>query len=205
MRTLLTVRGALGMTLSYGLLSLIDNFDKTLRRLNPDLMIILIAHFLLGVATVGYVVRSNPSIFRRSSPQLSALEVVLYAIGIASIIGGYAFNIAFVHEYSRLSGFHNPFWGNGSWAQYMKLMFANPAAGSAGIDYSIANVLLLPLVTISDGRRRGIARPWLFFVSTLFTSFTFGWAFYAATVVRQQRLTAQRKADALSSPTTEPA
>ena len=151
-------------------------------------MIVLIAHFLLGLATISYVIRGNPAIFRGTSPRLSPLELTLYAIGIASVIGGYAFNIAFVHQYSSLSGIHNPFWGHGSWAQYMKLMFANPAAGSAGIDYTIANVLLLPVVTISDGRRRGIARPWLFFISTLFTSFTFGWAFYAATVVRQQRL-----------------
>ena len=30
----------------------------------------------------------------------------------------------------------------------------------------------------------------LFFVVTLFASFTFGWAFYAATVERQRRLAA---------------
>lgn len=160
-----------------------------------DPMIVLIAHFLLGLLTIGVLVRSNPTIFRRTSPQISPLEAALYVIGIASIIGGYAFNIAFVNEYSSLSGIHNPLWGDGSWAQYMRLMYANPAAGSAGIDYTIANVLLLPVVTISDGRHRGIARPWLFFVSTLFTSFTFGWAFYAATAVRQQRLSRERAED----------
>ena len=51
-------------------------------------------------------------------------------------------------------------------------------------------MLLLPLITIVDGRRRGINRPWLFFVVTLFASFSFGWAFYAATVERQRRLAA---------------
>jgi hypothetical protein len=49
-------------------------------------------------------------------------------------------------------------------------------------------VLLLPLITIVDGRRRGINKPWMYFVATLFTSFAFGWAFYAATVERQRRL-----------------
>jgi len=44
-------------------------------------------------------------------------------------------------------------------------------------------------MTIVDGRRRGIARPWLFFVSSLFTSFAFAWAFYLATFERQRRLT----------------
>lgn len=151
-------------------------------------MIILVAHALLGVVVVWQIVRSNPDIFRRTTPRVSALEAALYGIGVGSIIGGYAFNIAFVHKYSHLSGIHNPLWGDGSWAQYIHLMYANPAAGSAGIDYTIANVLLLPLVTIVDGRRRGINRPWLFFVSTLFTSFSFGWAFYAATLERQRRV-----------------
>ena len=57
--------------------------------------------------------------------------------------------------------------------------------GSA--DYTIANVILLPLFTIIDGRRAAFNRPWLFFVSSLFTSFAFAWAFYLATVERQRR------------------
>ena len=154
-------------------------------------MIVLLAHALLGIGTVWWLVRSNPGVFRRAAagPMLSPVEGVLYAIGVASVIAGYSFNIAFVHEYSGLSGIHNPLWGPGSWAQYMHLMYANPAAGSAGIDYTIANVVLLPLVTVRGARRRGIAGPWLFFLSTLFTSFTFGWALYAATVERQRRVT----------------
>jgi len=32
-----------------------------------------------------------------------------------------------------------------------------------------------------------LRRPWLFFVSSLFTSFTFGFAFYFATLERQRR------------------
>ena len=152
-------------------------------------MITLVVHALLGVGTVWWLVRGNPGIFRRTGPAplISTPELALWAVGIASVIGGYAFNIAFVHEYSSLSGFHNPLWGDGSWAQYIDLMYANPAAGSAGIDYTIANVVLLPLVTVRGARRHGIAKPWLFFVSTLFTSFTFGWALYAATLERQRR------------------
>ena len=116
---------------------------------------------------------------------LSPLELALYALGIASVIAGWTFNIAFVFENTD-GWLTNPLWGDGSWAQYLQLMFDNPASSSASIDYSIANVLLLPLITIVDGRRRGIAKPWLFFVATLFTSFAFGWAFYAATVERQR-------------------
>jgi hypothetical protein len=156
-------------------------------------MFSLIVHALLGIGTIVLVVRSNPAIFRRTPDGrlLSGVELALYVLGVASIIGGWSFNIAFVREHTH-AFFNNPIWGSASWASYMKGMFANPAAGSAGIDYSIANVLVLPLVAIVDGRRRGIARPWLYFVVTLFTSFTFGWAWYVATVERQRRLAGDR-------------
>jgi hypothetical protein len=151
-------------------------------------MLSLIAHAVLGVATVWFLVASNPTIFRRTAtgPLFSTLECVYYVAGIASIALGWYFNIRFVTEYA--DGNVNPIWGDGSWAQYLELMYVNPAASSAGQDYTIGNVILLPLMTIVDGRRRGIGRPWLFFVSSLFTSFAFAWAFYLATVERQTRL-----------------
>ncbi|MEO3826074.1 DUF2834 domain-containing protein [Actinomadura sp. B10D3] len=152
-------------------------------------MVSLIVHAVLGVAVVWFLVASNPQIFRRpaTGPPVSPLECVYYVIGIASIAIGWYFNIRFVSEYA--DGNANPIWGDGSWAQYIDLMFTNPAASSAGQDYTIGNVILLPLMTIIDGRRRGIGRPWLFFVSSLFTSFAFAWAFYLATIERQRRLT----------------
>lgn len=66
-------------------------------------------------------------------------------------------------------------------------MFTNPAASSASQDYTIANVILLPIFTIVDGYRRGLRHPWLYFVSSLFTSFAFAFAFYFATMERQRR------------------
>ncbi|HWJ81221.1 MAG TPA: DUF2834 domain-containing protein [Nocardioides sp.] len=155
-------------------------------------MVSLLAHAVLGVVTVAWIVRANPAIFRKvpGGPALSVLEVVLYVVGAASVVLGWWFNIRFVREYAADPVLNNPIWGDGSWAQYLQLMFANPAAGSAGQDYTIGNVVLLPLMTIVDGRRRGIGRPWLFFVATLFTSFAFGWAFYLAAVERQRRLAA---------------
>jgi hypothetical protein len=151
-------------------------------------MVSLLAHAVLGVAVVWFLVASNPAIFRRpaTGPVLSTLECVYYLAGIASIAVGWYFNIRFVAEYA--GGNANPIWGDGSWAQYIQLMYVNPAASSAGQDYTIGNVILLPLMTIIDGRRRGIRRPWLFFVSSLFTSFAFAWAFYLATTERQRRL-----------------
>jgi hypothetical protein len=153
-------------------------------------MVSLIVHAILGILCIWFIVRSNPTIFRRAEggPALSALEAGFYVVGIASVVLGWWFNIRFVTEYGPGTALFNPLWGDGSWAQYMQLMFANPAAGSAGQDYTIGNVILLPLMAIVDGRRRGIAQPWMFFVVTLFTSFAFGWAFYLATVERQRRL-----------------
>jgi hypothetical protein len=121
----------------------------------------------------------------------STLELVYLVVGVISVGFGWYFNVTFVLDYGPDQAFFNPLWGDGSWAQYLHLMFANPAAGSAGADFTIANVMLLPLVTIIDGRRRGIARPWLFFVATLFASFSFGWALYLTTVERQRRLAAE--------------
>jgi Terpene cyclase DEP1 len=151
-------------------------------------MVSLLVHAALGVTVIWLIVASNRGIFRRTAtgPNVSTLELALYVVGVASVILGWYFNIRFVRDYAH--GHTNPIWGDGSWAQYIKLMYANPASSSAGEDYTFANVLILPLITIVDGRRRGIARPWLFFVSSLFTSFAFGWAFYLAVVERQRRL-----------------
>ena len=150
-------------------------------------MLSLIAHAMLGVITILLLVAGNRAIFRRpaAGPLISPLEGVYYLAGIVSIVVGWYFNVRFVMQYAH--GNHNPIWGDGSWAQYIRLMYANPAASSAGQDYTIGNVILLPLMTITDGRRRGIARPWLYFVASLFTSFAFAWAFYLATIERQRR------------------
>jgi Terpene cyclase DEP1 len=166
-------------------------------------MVSLIVHALIGLALIGSIVASNPEIFRRpaSGRRLSTLEGAYYVIGVASIVLGWYFNIRFVSQYSTGGG--NPIWGPGSWADYIRLMYANPAAGSAGQDYTIANVILLPLWTIVDGRRRGVRRPWLYFAASLFTSFAFAWAFYLATVERQRRTAPPRDAD--RTPSTEDA
>ena len=143
---------------------------------------------MLGVAVITWIVLSNRQVFTRPPGEglFSPLELLYYAVGVASIALGWYFNIRFVQEYSH--GSTNPLWGeHGSWVEYVRLMFTNPAASSAGQDYTIANVVLLPLFTIVDGYRRGLRRPWLYFVSSLFTSFAFAFAFYFATIERQHR------------------
>ena len=150
-------------------------------------MVSLLVHAFLGVVVIVAIVKLNPAIFGRvqMGPKVSALEVVYYVVGIASIALGYYFNHQFVQEYSTPDS--NPIWGPGSWQQFIALGYVNPAAGSASQDYTIINVILLPLFTIIDGRRRGIRHSWLFFVSSLFTSCAFAYAFYFATIERQRR------------------
>lgn len=150
-------------------------------------MVSLIVHGILGVLVILWIVRANPRVFARHTdgPAFSTLEIAFYLIGVASIVLGYYFNHQFVAQYAVPGG--NPFWGPGSWQQFIALGYVNPAAASASQDYTIINVVLLPLFTIVDGHRRGIRRPWLFFVSSLFTSCAFAYAFYFAVVERQHR------------------
>ena len=150
-------------------------------------MVSLIVHAILGVLVILWIVRANSRVFARPTggPAFSTLEIAFYVIGVASIALGYYFNHQFVAQYAVPGG--NPFWGPGSWQQFIALGYVNPAAASASQDYTIINVVLLPLFTILDGRRRGIRRPWLFFVASLFTSCAFANAFYFAVVERQHR------------------
>lgn len=150
-------------------------------------MVSLIIHAILGVLVIVWIVRANPQLFARphGGAACSPLELGYYLIGLASIALGYYFNHQFVAQYAVAGG--NPFWGPGSWQQFIALGYVNPAAASASQDYTIINVILLPLFTIVDGRRRGIRRPWLFFVASLFTSCAFAYAFYFATIERQRR------------------
>ena len=148
-------------------------------------MVSLLTHAILGLAVITWIITSNRQVFSRvpGGALFSPLEALYYLIGIASVVLGWYFNIRYVYGYAE-----NPFWGQGDWSEFIKLGYANPAASSQVADYTIANVILLPLFTTIDGRRRGIRRPWLFFVASLFTSFAFAWAFYLATVERQRRL-----------------
>ena len=147
-------------------------------------MVALLVHAALGLVTIALIVRFNATIFSRVAPGSppSTLEAVFYVVGIASLPICWYCNVRYVYQYSA-----DPFWGQGNWSQFIKLGYTNWAASSASADYTIGNVILLPLFTIIDGRRRGIKHPWLFFVASLFTSFSFAWAFYLATAERQRR------------------
>src|ERR1700753_1145563 len=132
---------------------------KLRRRSETAAMVSLLTHAILGLAVITWIITSNRQFFSRvaGGALFSPLEALYYLIGIASVVLGWYFNIRYVQEYSQ--GSTNPLWGqHGSWAEYIRLMFTNPAASSASQDYTIANVVLLPLFTIVDGYRRGLRR-----------------------------------------------
>jgi Terpene cyclase DEP1 len=150
-------------------------------------MVSLFVHALLGVAVLAFIVRANSAIFTRfqTGPQVSALELFYYVVGVASIALGYYFNYHYVQEYVIPSS--NPIWGPGSWQEFIALGYTNPAASSASEDYTIMSLLIFPVFAIVDGRRRGIKHAWLYIGFILFASSAFAWAFYLATAERQRR------------------
>ena len=132
----------------------------------------------LGIITTALAVYWNRHLWTANAVgRTTPLEAAFYVFGVASLVLGWYFNVRYTHA----AGHH------ASYVNYTKDLFTNWASDSAAQDYIIANVVLLPLWTISDGRRRGIKAPWIFFVMSLFTSFAFSMAAYLAFVERQIR------------------
>jgi hypothetical protein len=146
-------------------------------------MVALVIHAILGIATIAFIVKSNPAVFTRvtTGSQLSGLEVFLWVLGIVSLPITWYFNIRYVLEYAE-----NPFWGQPTWAQFMAMGYVNPSSSSQVADYTILSVIMAVWAVV-DGRRRGFKHAWLYFALFLFTSSTFGSAMYLATVERQRR------------------
>jgi hypothetical protein len=133
---------------------------------------------LLGLATTATAFWVNRHLFTGTAhagpPTL--LEGVYYAVGVCSIVLGWYFNVRYTHTYHDAN-----YWN------YTKMLFSNWAADSAAQDYVIVNLVLLPLWTIVEGRRRGLHWAWIFFVMSLFTSLAFSVALFLAFMERQLR------------------
>jgi hypothetical protein len=139
---------------------------------------------LLGVvSTVLAFVRNRHLFTRTVAGRVSLLEGIYFGVGLASLCLGWYFNIRYTHTYAH-----------SSYVNYTKMLFSNWASDSAAQDYIIVNVVLLPLWTIVDGRRREMRIPWIFFVMSLFTSLAFSMAMYLAFVERQVRYARERAA-----------
>ena len=139
----------------------------------------LLVFGVLGVLTTAYAFRANRWLFGEGGAgRVSLLEGAYYAVGVLSVCIGWYFNVRYTHHVGSKA----------SYVDYTRALFANFAADSAAQDYIVVNVVLLPLWTIVDGRRRGIRSPWIFFVMSLFTSLAFAMAIYLAVVERQERV-----------------
>ncbi len=142
----------------------------------------LVFYGILGVVSTVFAFVINRRLFtggRAGRPSL--LEALYFLFGVISLGLGWYFNVRYTHQYGHRA----------TYVGYTKALFGNWAADSAAQDYIMVNLVLLPLWTIVDGRRRGLRAPWIFFVMSLFTSLAFAMAFYLAFVERQLRLTGQ--------------
>jgi len=150
----------------------------------------LFVYGVLGLLSTGYAFYANRRLFTgdRTGP-VSLLEGTYYVVGVVALILGWYFNVRYNREYGHEASYIN----------YTKTLFDNWASASAAQDLIIVNVVLLPLWTISDGRRRGIRTPVIFFVMSLFTSLAFSIALYLAFVERQIRYTAAELAASSTS------
>jgi len=145
----------------------------------------LFIHAALGALTVGLFFYVNAHLYRSDWAGFRAtfLEKLYYAAAVVSVCTGWFFNIRYVLAYPEVA----------SWVHFTRMLFDNPASGSAGQDMIITNVVLFPLWTMIDGSRRGLRGTWVYFVMSLFTSFGFAMGLYLAAQERQVRWLASRK------------
>jgi len=147
----------------------------------------LVFYGILGIASTVVAFYCNRRLFlAQGAGRASALESLYYFLGVVSLCLGWYFNVRYVHQYGHQASYIN----------YTKALFSNWASDSAAQDYIMVNLVLLPLWTIVDGRRRGMRVPWIFFVMSLFTSLAFSMAMYLAFVERQIRYNRRERVDA---------
>ena len=153
----------------------------------------LVFYGTLGIVSTAVAFVANRRLFADGGwGRISVLEGLYFAIGLASLCLGWYFNIRYVHQYGQRA----------SYVDYTKALFSTWASDSAAQDYITVNLLLLPLWTIVDGRRRGLRAPWIFFIMSLFTSLAFSMALYLAFVERQIRYRGPLSAAAAPAPPT---
>jgi hypothetical protein len=148
-------------------------------------MLSLIIHAVLGLISTLVAFYVNAHLYRRdgegSAPSLA--EWVYYVFSVISVCIGWYFNQKYVFMYPDQA----------SWMHFTMQLFDTPAGGSGAQDLIITNVIFFPMWTIMDGRRTGLKRPWIFFVMSLFTSFSFAMGLYYAAQERQLRFNARSR------------
>jgi len=131
----------------------------------------------IGILSIVAILLANIRLLRAAGLGLSVLEALYYVTALAALVFGWYFNFQYFRAYGAEVG----------WVNWTELLFANPASASGGQDLIIANLILYPLWTISDGRRVGMRAAWLYFPMSLLTSYAFGVALYLALRDRQLR------------------
>ena len=150
----------------------------------------LVFYGILGVISTGVAFACNRRLFTTDrAGRVSLLEGTFYIVGVCSLLLGWYFNVRYVHLYGHRASYTN----------YVKLLFTNWAADSAAQDYTIVNLVLMPLWTIVEGRRRGLRVAWIFFVMSLFTSLAFAMAMFLAFQERQLRYNRSAPAEEAAS------
>jgi hypothetical protein len=149
----------------------------------------LVFYGVLGIVSTAVAFAANRRLFTGGATRVSALEGLYYFLGVVSLCLGWYFNVRYTHQYGHKA----------TYVGYTKALFSNWASDSAAQDYIMVNLVLLPLWTIVDGRRRGLRFPWIFFVMSLFTSLAFSMAFYLAFVERQIRYSREELARSSTS------
>ena len=138
-----------------------------------------IFYVVLGLVMSGAVFPINRHLYGAGAKLgVTGLEAFYYGVALAALVTGWYFNILYFREYA----------GEYGWWHWCKLLFVNPASASGAQDLIYANVLLFPLWTIYDGRRRGMKAPWYYFPLSLFTSYAFAFAMFLAVQERQLRI-----------------
>ena len=149
-------------------------------------MLSLILHATAGVLVTALAFYLNAHLYRGSwsGKAPSALELAYYAIGVVSVCLGWYFNVQYtLVDYPQ----------EASWIHFTKLLFTNSAACSGSQDYVLANAVFFPMWVLSDGPRRGLKKPFVFFLMSLFTSFGFAMGFYLAAQERAVRYQAAHR------------
>jgi hypothetical protein len=138
----------------------------------------LVFYGILGIVSTVVAFVANRRLFAGGAAgPVTLLEGTYYVVGACSLVLGWYFNIRYTHLYGHRA----------TYVDYTKMLFSNWAADSAAQDYIIVNVVLMPLWTIIEGRRRGLRWAWIFFVMSLFTSLAFAIAVFLAFMERQLR------------------
>jgi len=143
-----------------------------------------IFYIVLGLLSIALLFWINRELFRPGGKAggVSMLEWFYYLVALAGLGVGWYYNIQFMQQYGV----------EATWSNWTRLLFVNPASASGGQDLLFANVLLLPVWSIVDGRRAGMRLSWYYFVMSIITSFAFAMAIFLAFRERQLRANATR-------------